>query len=269
MKNMKQILESFLIKAFAFADAFPTRMTDQGKLRSLLMRLHPISPNKGLIRLGPKGDGGYLVPDDLAAIHACFSPGVGLVSGFEKDCVDRGMKAFLADKSVDQPEEEHELFQFSKKFIGALSNEEFMTLDDWVDTSLSEQDSDLLLQMDIQGYEYEVFLSTSKALMHRFRVIVVEFHQLHQLWSEPFFNLASRAFDKILLTHSCVHIHPNNCCGSIKKAGIEIPKTMEFTFLRNDRINRRFYQEAFPNPLDCDNVDKATLPLPSCWYRSK
>lgn len=266
---MKSYLKAYLTKALAFGNAFPTRMTDQDKLRSLLMRLHPVSLNKELIRLGPKGDGGYLIPDDLESIHACFSPGVSLVSGFERDCADRGMKVFLTDKSVDRPAEEHELFQFSKMFIGAISNEEFMTLDDWVDASLSEQESDLLLQIDIEGYEYEVVLSTSKALMHRFRIIVAEFHQLDQLWSEPFFNLASRAFDKILQTHSCIHIHPNNCCGSIKKAGMEIPRVMEFTFLRSDRINRSSYQTIFPNPLDCDIIDTATLPLPSCWYRGE
>nr|VFK56984.1 MAG: Methyltransferase FkbM domain-containing protein [Candidatus Kentron sp. TUN]VFK60714.1 MAG: Methyltransferase FkbM domain-containing protein [Candidatus Kentron sp. TUN]VFK64712.1 MAG: Methyltransferase FkbM domain-containing protein [Candidatus Kentron sp. TUN] len=215
------------------------------------------------------GDGGYVVPDDLTAIHACFSPGVGYTSGFEKDCADRGMRVFLADKSVDRSEGKHELFQFSKKFIGALSNEDFMTLDDWVDASLSEKNTDLLLQIDIEGYEYEVFLSASKALMHRFRIIVAEFHELDQLWNEPFFNLANYAFDKILQTHSCVHIHPNNYGGFMRRGEIEIPRVMEFTFLRHDRIRRYSYQNNFPNPLDCDNGDNPTLPLPSCWYRSE
>ncbi|WP_201295779.1 FkbM family methyltransferase [Cyanobium sp. Copco_Reservoir_LC18] len=228
--------------------------------------LYPLSPNKKLIRLGPKGDGGYLLPDDLEEIHACFSPGVSIISGFEMDCAERGMKVFLADKSVDGPAEEHELFHFTKTFVGAISNEEFMTLDEWVCASVPEKDSDLLLQIDIEGHEYEVFLSTSNSLMTRFRIIVAEFHYLDLLWSDPFFNLASRAFEKILQNHSCVHIHPNNFHGTIRKAGITIPKTMEFTFLRNDRISRKSYQTIFPNPLDCDNTGNATLSLPNCWY---
>jgi Methyltransferase FkbM domain len=264
---MKRQLKTTLTKALGLANAFPTRMTAQAALRSLLERLHPISPDRELIRLGPKGDGGYLVPDDLDGISACMSPGVNFESGFEKACADRGMKVFLADKSVDRPAEEHPLFHFSKMFVGAVSNDEFMTLDDWVNTSVSEPDSDLLLQIDIEGYEYEVLLSTSHALMRRFRMIVAEFHQLDQLWSEPFFNLASRAFDKILQTHTCVHTHPNNCCGSIKKAGLEIPRVMEFTFVRNDRISRRTHQTHFPHPLDSDNTANPALPLPSCWYR--
>ena len=107
-----------------------------------------------------------------------------------------------------------------------------MTIDNWVKESSLNNDSELLLQIDIEGYEYEVFLSMSDTLIKRFRVIVAEFHSLDQLWNPPFFKLASRAFDKILQTHACIHIHPNNCCGSLRKGGIEIPRVLEFTFLR-------------------------------------
>ncbi len=263
---MKQLFKSYLIKALAVVNAFPTGMTDRSDLRSLLKKLYPLSTDKELIRLGPKGDGGYLVPNDLAGIQACFSPGVSFVSGFEKDCADLGMKVFLADKSVDQPAAEHELFYFTKKFVGAISDDDFMTLDNWVTSSLPEINSDLLLQIDIEGYEYEVFLSASEALMQRFRIIVAEFHQLDQLWSRPFFNLARRAFDKILQTHRCVHIHPNNYSDSLQKNGINIPAVMEFTFLRRDRIKYSSYQKKFPSSLDYDSATGPSLTLPRCWY---
>ncbi|NWG76078.1 MAG: FkbM family methyltransferase [Rubrivivax sp.] len=263
---MKQLLKSYIIKTLAVANSFPTGMTDRSELRFLLKKLYPLSTNKELIRLGPKGDGGYLVPNDLVGVQACFSPGVSFVSGFEKDCAELGMKVFLADKSVDRPAAEHELFSFTKKFVGAISNADFMTMDNWVTSSLPEKNSDLLLQIDIEGYEYEVFLSTSEALMQRFRIIVAEFHHLDQLWSRPFFNLASRAFDKILQTHACVHIHPNNCCGSLQKDGLNIPRIMEFTFLRSDRIEHPSYQKYFPNLLDYDNTANPSLALPKCWY---
>lgn len=263
---MKQILKSYLEKVLGLVNAFPTKMTAIGDIRFLLKKLHPLSTDKELIRLGPKGDGGYLVPNDLTGISACFSPGVSTVSGFEKDCADLGMNVYLADKSVDKPAEEHQLFHFSKKFVGVTSNDDFMTVDNWVNDSSLNSDSELLLQIDIEGYEYEVFLSISDALMRRFRVIVAEFHDVDQLWSRPFFNLASRAFDKILQTHACVHIHPNNCCGSLRKGGLEIPRVLEFTFLRLDRTGNTSYQKIFPNPLDSDNTAKPTLELPGCWY---
>ncbi len=266
---MKQNLVSGLTKTLALAGAFPVPMTDTETLHSFIKTLHPIQQDKELIRLGPNGDGGYLVPDDLGGIEACFSPGVSNVSGFERDCANRGMKIFLADKSVDAPGEQHELFEFTKKFIGSVSDEDFMTLDEWVNTRLVDSAADLMLQMDIEGYEYEVLLSTSQKLMTRFRILVIEFHDLDQLWNRPFFNIVSQAFRKILKTHWCIHIHPNNCCGSVTSKGIEIPRMMEFTFLRRDRMDHEptSFRTDFPHPLDRDNTDTPPLELPDCWYR--
>lgn len=220
--------------------------------------------------MGPKADGGYLIPDDLEGIEACFSPGVSVLSGFEKDCANLGMKAFLADKSVDQPADEHELFNFKKIFIGATSNDDFITLDQWVSSSLDDASCDLLLQIDIEGCEYEVFLSATEALMQRFRIIVAEFHHLDQLWNKAFFNLAKPTFEKILQTHACVHIHPNNFGRAIRKGDLVIPEVMEFTFLRRDRIEHSKYQTTFPHPFDDNNFEgHPPMILPDCWHSEK
>lgn len=264
---MKQLLLYCLIKVLAIAKAFPTRLSAPQELRALIQSLHPLVPNQPLIRLGPQGDGGYLVPDDLAGIQACFSPGVSFVSGFEKDCAELGMQVFLADNSVNHPADQHELFHFTKKNLGVTTNESFMTLANWVASSLPASDADLMLQTDIEGYEYDIFLSTPDALMKRFRIIVAEFHLLDQLFSTPFFNLARCAFEKILQTHVCVHIHPNNYRRPVQLNGVSIPQVMEFTFLRKDRIQSSTYQSRFPHPLDCDNSPNPPMALPECWFR--
>lgn len=256
-----------VLKILSKINIHPARLTDKNELQVLLTKLRPVSCERGLIRIGPEGDGGYLVPDDLEGIKACFSPGVALVSGFEKECAERKMEVFLADKSVDAPEESHELFHFTKKYIGVTTNNDFMTLDDWVESSIPESQEDLLIQIDIEGFEYEVFLGVSDKLMKRFRIITVEFHHLNQLWNKPFFTLASRVFDKMLQTHTCVHNHPNNGGGSVKYGDIEIPRLTELTFLRNDRLSNSTFVDVFPHPLDCDNTNNPALYLPKCWYK--
>ena len=268
---VRRAIESYLARRgfqICSMGLFPTSATNKDDLQHFIQRLHPVFTGHELIRLGPKGDGGYLVPDDLQGIEACFSPGVSSISGFEKDCADLGMKVFMADHSVDRPADVHQRFHFTKQYVGVTTNDEFMTIDDWVRTSDLEPGSDLLLQIDIEGFEYEVFLSASDALMRRFRIIVAEFHSLDQLWNRPFFGLAGRTFDKILQTHTCIHLHPNNCCGEVTLESLSMPRVMEFTFLRNDRISRRTYRSTFPHPLDCDNTDQPTLALPACWYRN-
>ena len=263
---MKQTLTSIAIDLLAPAKAYPAPLTDKTAVRALVQRLQPMSTSQPLIRLGPNGDGGYLVPDDLAGVEACFSPGVSLISGFEKDCAEMGMQVFLADRSVEQPAEMHKRFHFIKKYVGVTSNDDFMTVDDWVAAALPGSTSDLLLQIDIEGFEYETFLAMSDRLMGRFRIIVAEFHDLHQLWNRPFFRLVSRAFDKILQTHTCVHIHPNNCATPLNKFGLSIPPLLEVTFLRNDRVHHPSPATVFPHALDFDCADRPQVVLPACWH---
>ncbi len=234
------------------------------RYQSIIPRLYPADTDMHLIRFGPHGDGGYLIPNDLVGISACFSPGVSIISGFEKDCADRGMRVYLADASVDAPSESHHLFEFSKTFIGGYSRENFITLDQWVAKSSEETINDFMMQMDIEGYEYEALSAVSVELMKRFRIIVIEFHGVDNLDRNKV-----RVFKKLLNTHTCVHIHPNNCCGFVRLFNIEIPRVMEFTFLRKDRIKNSFYRRDFPHPLDSDNTSNPSLPLPACWYHQE
>jgi Methyltransferase FkbM domain len=264
---MPNLIKNIRLNSFGIAGKFVTDMTSSDDLHQLIKNLHPVETNKQLLRFGATNDGGYLIPDDLEGISSCFSPGVAEVSDFENDCAKRGMNVFLADYSVENAARDNSRFHFTKKYIGVTTNDKFMTLDDWVNQHSGYSGQELMLQIDIEGFEYEVFLAASHCLMSKFRIIVAEFHRLDQWWSKPFFNIASRTFDKILETHHCVHLHPNNVRGSVRRAGIEIPINMEFTFLRKDRAETVSLRSQFPHPLDTDNVStQRHLPLPRCWY---
>ena len=232
--------------------------------------LYPRAPGMELIRFGTRGDGGYLVPDDMDGVAACFSPGVGDQSSFELDCADAGMRVFMADNSVSAPFVAHDNFYFVGKNIGVVDSEECMTMDKWVEDSLGESAAfpDMLLQMDVEGDEYAVLLNMSPRLMRGFRIIVAEVHGLNCLFHRPFFNIAARAFERVLQTHVCVHIHPNNLKQGRTK---DIPPVMEFTFLRRDRVRGDGgFARVFPHPLDCENSPhRPPLPLPACWYDSR
>lgn len=243
-------------------------MTPREEVLSFIRNIRPYSTNLELIRMGPKSDGGYLIPNDLSNIEACFSPGVANEFGFEIDCYNNGMKLFLADKSVERPIIPNIEFQFKKKFISCFSREGFITMDNWVRSSLNkDNNSDLLLQMDIEGHEYASIINMSQNLLNRFRIMVIEFHDLDKIWTKSFFSFVNIAFEKILMCHTCVHIHPNNHCGYRMKNGIKIPRVMEFTFIRNDRIKTKFPKKNFNHELDVDNDTKSPpIVLPKYWF---
>lgn len=245
--------------------------TEPTELLGLLERLHPVMTEHDLRRLGPLGDGGYLVPDDLDGITACFSPGVGELSGFELDCVELGMRAHLADASVDAPQFADDRLDFIPKFVRAVPDADSITLDHWVSAAEPERADDLLLQIDIEGDEWGVFLDAPSTVLDRFRIIVAEFHDLERLFLADSFPFLALAFEKLLQTHTCVHIHPNNCRRPSTKGGITIPNVVEFTFLRNDRFDpsRVTYATQFPHPLDADNLEVLeSVTLPRSMFRS-
>ncbi len=266
MKELRDRLNaiSLNIPSKAF---FAAKKTDPKILEIFLSSIAPLETDHSLVRIGPTTDGGYLLPDDLQGIGTCFSPGVSMVSGFELECASRGMEVYLADASVDGPPDSHPKFHFSKKYLGAHSHDEFITMEQWIETVKPDLSTDWLLQIDIEGAEYEVILNLSDHYLKKFRIIVIEFHMLDYLFDDGFFRLASSAFQKLLAHHSCVHIHPNNCSATVISRGINIPKIMEFTFHRNDRIQVRKRATRFPHPLDCECVPHfPPLSLPACWY---
>lgn len=233
---------------------------------SLIKRLRPYDIGYDLIRLGPNADSGYLLPNDLNEIEACFSPGCDNKYQFEEHCFDRGMKIFIADKTVENSNVPDK-FNFTKKFISSLSNDNFMTMDQWVSNSLPNNESDLLLQMDIEGDEYQCILNMTDNLLNRFRIIVIEFHNLDMMFNNFFYKIASVVFDKLLQNHTCVHIHPNNKREVLTIDGISIPPLTEFTFIRNDRVKRKKETKTFPHLLDQDCVpENPPQILPKVWF---
>lgn len=236
------------------------------RVRALVRSLHPFVTEKPLVRIGGEGDGGYLVPDDFEGITACFSPGVSETATFEEDLARRGIPSFLADASVAAPPIENTLFHFTRKYLGVVEDDRTMPLDAWVRLN-APADGDLMLQMDIEGAEWEVLLNTSRETMRRFRIIVLEVHSIWQIVSRLGFQIINSTFEKLLQDFYVVHLHPNNVANPVVVAGISIPSLMEITLIRKDRVKTLVYATEFPHPLDRRNDNRLLdLVLPRAWY---
>jgi len=227
------------------------------QLRSALRLIQPKASPVPLVRIGGSGDGGYLVPDDLDDIAACFSPGVAESANFELALAGRGVRSFMADYSVDGVPVANDLFDFEKLFL-ATHNEtgKFVRLDDWI-SSKKQTKGDLVLQMDIEGNEWPILADVSAETLGRFRIIVLELHEIDNLLTNPLgIEIFTAVFRKLNDQFSVVHLHANNCCGALNYQGIEIPRVLEVTLIRNDRYqtSNQVFESKIPNPLDVPNV---------------
>jgi hypothetical protein len=242
------------------------KLRNKADVYQLIEKLRPKQPLAPLIRLGPAEDGGYLLPDDLIGIEALFSPGVDQSSVFEQDCSNLGMAVHLADASVSGPADEIAgPWSFEKKFLGLADEAEFINFDRWVHRR-SPGTTDLLLQMDIEGAEYDVIRSMSDDVLNRFRHMIIEFHDLHSLWQmtsqDKFASL-----NKILRTHTPVHIHANNCCPVKTLNDIDIPRVIEITFTRHNLTTDQLITK-LPHDLDRPNVKgKPDITLSEVWTK--
>ncbi len=260
--GLRSVARQFLLQ-WGIRNVRTTALTD---VRDLLQKLKPVSSDVPLMRVGASGDGGYLIPDDLENVVACFSPGVAETASFELDIANRGIPCFLADYSVDRSPVQHNLFDFQKRYLGAINNERYMTLDTWVESS-GCPDGDLILQMDIERWEYDVILSSRPELLRRFRTIVIEFHSFDMVFDNAGYRLVRLTLEKLLADFKIVHIHPNNCRRLSKMRGIEIPPTVEFTFHRNDRVANPKPVTVLPHALDSRNIQgRRDVVLPKEWY---
>ena len=227
--------------------------------KHLVQMLVPKRSGLKMIRLGPDGDGGYIVPDLMDGIALCFSPGVDYHWGFESDLWDKfKIPSVMCDGSLERPKSLAPQHKYEKTWIAKRTRIGRIRLHDWVDKYSSAVTGDLILQMDIEGAEYDVLRTTPQNTLRSFRIIVVEFHgfQTMQYLVDYMFKMYP-AIRKLHRDFTCVHLHPNNCSPTFSITGVPIPMVFEATFLRRDLLEATvsaagyLTEETLPEDFDC------------------
>ena len=232
-------------------------------LYDVLKLLVPISLDCPYVRIGGFGDGAYVLPDDLIGVKTCISPGVCNSKVFEDEIETHyGIGSVLIDYSSDEHLFSTPLSRkqvFLKKWLSPNTSENSVTINDVISTQ-GLQDQELLLQMDIEGHEYENILSCPRAALEQFRIICIELHHLQELRypQGKFGELISRTLLKIGQTHACVYVHANNVVSECRMPGTNLllPPLLECTFIRRDRLQVYAHSRPLqlPHPLDILNV---------------
>lgn len=221
-----------------------TQTVESRRLSEVNRMIRPIAIDKKLLRVGAKNDGGYLVPADfeLMDIRALISPGIGAVTDFEDYFAHLGIPVFLIDKSVSELPTNHENFAYFPMFLAPKDNVDadeisLETLIRRVDQQATTEFTDLILQMDIEGAEWQVLASIETKTLRRFRIMVIEFHNFSDLLATDFSHrLALAVIEKLLEDFVVVHAHLNNHSRTSRIRSVLVPHTVELTLLRRDRV---------------------------------
>lgn len=232
---MKQ-LKYLLIKIINKSGINITRSSPPKIILEYLSKLQPIITD--VIRVGGPSDGGYFIPNDLEGVTAAFSPGSNGLWNFEKELGEvYQVKSFIIDKAHKAPLNLTKMQSFRPGLLGPANLGEVITLESWVNSSVNLDDNDLILQMDIEGAEYISILATPEYVLKRFRIVVIEFHNLNWLYNYPYFkNCVAPVFEKMLKHFEVVSSTANNAAPTFKILGIDFPQVIEVSFLRKDRV---------------------------------
>tara|TARA_B100001057_G_scaffold157701_2_gene158417 strand:+ start:1376 stop:2179 length:804 start_codon:yes stop_codon:yes gene_type:complete len=240
------------------------------EILSMIKKWKPYDVGYELIRVGGDADGGYLAPDILSKSSYLFSPGCGNVFSFEEDMFKRNIKSFITDHTVNISPENSKKFNFIKKKLNTFNDETNITLKKWINDSLSEENqNNLILQMDIEGSEFQVILNADDEDLKKFNILIIEFHFYNFTAQEHFTNkIINNCFDKLLKNFDICHLHPNNGSYFLHIGNVKLPRNLEFTFINKKLVKYRKEIKSLPHPKDQKNVpNKPDLKLEKYFYK--
>ncbi len=234
---------------------------------SLSLLLVPIVVPFPKRRFGCEGDGGYVICDGLK-FSALYSYGIGNNVSFDADIANHlGISVHQYDHTIEKAPLFHEKFLFHRQGVGIATLEDgpIDTVANHILQNGDKEAEDLLLKMDIEGDEWNIFDGISPHDLVRFSCIVTELH-----WLTRADETAIRALRKLHATHVIAHLHGNNNSGVHPSSGI--PDVVEVTWIRKDLLPSGFVQVPdtngkYPDP-KVDFPNRGDLPdLTLGWWK--
>lgn len=205
-------------------------------LKSLMLQLNLYSYNKNLLRAGEMLDGGYVIAD--IHVDTIYGIGVGNTYKFEKDVLDKykGKRAHLYDPTVDIHIQENNICH-NKVGIDFYKHEEYNSLENLIKENNDWDNNNMLLKIDVEGYEWNSLLYTTDECLLHFKQIVIELHYLDTNFMGSTTH-KTKMLEKINKHFRLIHVHGTNCCKSVVIDNFLIHPVIECTFVRNDLLTQ-------------------------------
>jgi len=202
-------------------------------------------------RFGADRDGGYIMLDDFGEAHAALSLGIGPDVSWDADMATRGLRVFQFDDAVDRAPQDNPAFIFHRtRVVGRREGPGDVTLAEVLTRPELAAERDVIVKIDIEGFEWEVLARTATATLARIRQLAIEFHDVRKFGEPSWRAAALAAVENLTAAHACIHVHGNNWGPFIVIGGIPFPDTFEASFVRRDNHALVRSTAVFPTSLD-------------------
>lgn len=229
-------------------------------MRELKSEIIPYKTNLKKIRIGEPGDGGYVVCE-LPGYDCLYSYGSednimfekGFHKLYEKDC-------YVYDHTIDGITDKPDYIHFFKEGVSSVTSHNMDTIDNHISKNGHDDNTNLFMQMDIEGHEWHTLVNCKK--IKNFSQLVIEFHIPNNNFLGLYENIL-KVFKFVNENFICVHIHGNNCPLQ-PWFDHNLPRYLECTYVRKDLVSE-YEIEKVPYPLDNldepNSNDRPDLPL--------
>jgi len=242
------------------------------KTSELLRGLQPhISSSFNLMRVGKDSDGGYVMADLFSNIDAAYSFGIANDVSWDRFIAEKGIPVFMYDHTISGLPEDHRNFNFFKIGICGKPNQGGMKDIGELMRQNGHLGKNLIMKMDIEGYEYPAIDAMTDEELSCFTQITCEIHELQDLINNfERHQLISRCIRKILTHMHCVHVHANNVGWVAENHGVKVPVLLELTFVRKDMAQDFVTTNDLRKDLDRENnPDLPTIDISNLWMQTR
>lgn len=221
-----------------------------------------------LKRIGRIGDGGYVMLDDFVNNNIAYSFGINDDTSWDSDIVDNGINyVYMYDHTIEQlPETRKNFIWFKIGISGEINSDtpELKTLEQLLHENEHDNLNNMLLKMDVEGAEWDVFCNTTSNVLSKFSQIVVELHNITSLENH---TKIVKALENINKTHVPINVHGNNWCGYEIGNMCSIPHTIEVTYINKYTYEKMLCrcEKFFPSNIDVRNTEKYSEIIMGLW----
>lgn len=225
-------------------------------VKELMGYMAPMDPvGKEFERVGRDFDGGYIMVRHDGVSKIAYSLGINRDVSWDLAMAARGYTVYQYDHTIEKLPAKHANFRFFKRGITGLSgvDEVFTSVEHEMANNGHTALSGMVLKMDIEGSEWDVFSEMNLESLGRFDQIVMECHGFDKVGKLFWFRKTRESLKRLATTHHVVHVHGNNNSALSVIGGVPIPKTLELTWFKKDLCSYVPSSKHFPTALDQKN----------------
>lgn len=230
---------------------------NKNNIIDIMRAISPKSPaDKNKIRVGSSGDGGYVMLEEIFKFgKIAYSIGIGKTVKFEEAVEKLGYKIWMYDHTVDGKKFKNENRTIFKLGIGPKDTGQFKTLSTMIGDNGHENEENMVLQMDVEGAEWDVLNSIDSQTLSQFSLINLEIHWLNMMFAKPdTTEMVRKSLNALTRNHTVFHVHANNWCGYYEiENKPPLADVLEISLVNDALVNFTPCGETFPGALDSPN----------------